>query len=133
MGVSVLWIISMALLPPDGLYQETWMFLSSGSVEKGFGNLAVGFGVFNSHLREVVTQERGMPSAFLLSTVSVTSSPTQYRTGTKELLEVSSCGLRIRPSLLLLTVCDNSFLIAHPLFLFFFWQLVVYLQNENLY
>lgn len=48
----------VTMLPPDGLDQETWMFQSSGSMEKGIDNLATGFGVFNSPLGEVVIQER---------------------------------------------------------------------------
>lgn len=49
--------MSVAMLPPDGLDQETWMFQSSGSMENGIDNLATVFS-FNSPLGEVVTQER---------------------------------------------------------------------------
>lgn len=57
-GCDILWVMSMAMLPPDGLDQEIWMFQSSGSMEKGIGNLATGFGVFNSPLGGVAIQER---------------------------------------------------------------------------
>lgn len=82
--------MSMAVLPPDGIYQETWRFQSSDSMEKGFGNLAMGSGVLNSHLGEVVIQERGMMSAFPFSTLAASSSPTQCKTQSRWLLEVSS-------------------------------------------
>lgn len=130
MGVSILWVMSMAMLPPDGLDQETWMLQSSGSMEKGFGNLASGFGDFNSCLGEVVIQLRGMTSAFPVSMLVVTSSLTQYKTGTRWLLEVSFVNPGV--TLAFLPDCYNSFLIAHSLFLFFL-QLMEYLCNENLY
>lgn len=67
----------VTMLPPDGLDQETWMFQSSGSMEKGIDNLATGFGVFNNPLGEVAIQEREeWLQPFPLSTLAGTSSLT---------------------------------------------------------
>lgn len=116
--------LSVAMLTPDGVDQETWMFQSSESMEKGFWKLSYrAWCSKQSSWRGSDPGRRNDVSLSLLHTAAF-SSPTQYKAQSRWPLKVSSCGLRIHPRFLL-TVCSNSFIMPHSLFLFL--QLMVYL------